>query len=36
MGSQERQEVSERMKKYWAGRRVAKETPATDSRSANN
>jgi hypothetical protein len=24
MGSEERQEVSERMKKYWAGRRVPK------------
>ena len=35
MGSQERQEVSERMKKYWAGRRVSKEPPPADSRVAN-
>jgi len=36
MGSAERQEVSERMKKYWAGRRVTKEPPPTgDSRIAN-
>jgi len=35
MGSQERQEVSERMKKYWAGRREPKEPPTTDTRIAN-
>ena len=35
MGSQERQEVSDRMKKYWAGRRGSKEPPATDARIAN-
>jgi len=36
MGSAERQEVSERMKKYWAGRRVKRENPPTgDSRIAN-
>jgi hypothetical protein len=39
MGSQERQEVSERMKKYWASRRgtARKQPPAppTDTRIAN-
>jgi seryl-tRNA synthetase len=35
MGSEERQEVSERMKKYWAGRRVGKKPPSTDARLAN-
>jgi len=35
MGSQERQEVSERMKKYWAGRRVVKDNPTVDARLAN-
>jgi len=37
MGSEERQEVSERMKKYWAGRRggVSKQAPPTDTRIAN-
>ena len=35
MGSEERQEVSERMKKYWAGRRGSKHQPATDARKAN-
>ena len=28
MGAEERQEVSERMKRYWAKRREAKRTPA--------
>jgi hypothetical protein len=34
MGSQERQEVSERMKKYWASRRNAspKQPPVPDTR----
>ena len=33
MGSQERQEVSARMKKYWASRRsVRKKTPPQDAR----
>ena len=37
MGSQERKEVSERMKKYWAGRRgkQGKPAPGTDARTAN-
>ena len=37
MGSQERQEVSERMKKYWAGRREdgSKQSPSKDNRTAN-
>jgi hypothetical protein len=37
MGSEERQEVSERMKKYWAGRRGRgpKQPPGTDKRVAN-
>ena len=35
MGSEERQEVSERMKKYWAGRRSSKQQPIADSRIAN-
>jgi hypothetical protein len=37
MGSQERQDVSERMKKYWAGRRgkAGKPIPETDARAAN-
>jgi hypothetical protein len=35
MGSQERQEVSARMKKYWAGRRVPKQPPPADARVAN-
>jgi seryl-tRNA synthetase len=35
MGSEERQEVSERMKKYWAGRRNSKQQPPADSRIAN-
>jgi hypothetical protein len=36
MGSQERQEVSERMKKYWADRRGnrGKQSPETDARAA--
>lgn len=36
MGSQERQEVSERMKKYWASRRGnARKQPSTDARIVN-
>jgi hypothetical protein len=36
MGARERQEVSERMKKYWAGRRSEpRERTETDMRSAN-
>jgi hypothetical protein len=35
MGSDERQEVSERMKKYWASRRTAKQNPQGDARIAN-
>ena len=37
MGSEERQEVSERMKKYWAGRRdkLRKAIPESDARAAN-
>jgi hypothetical protein len=37
MGSEERQEVSERMKKYWASRRVSgrEKPPSTDARIAN-
>jgi seryl-tRNA synthetase len=38
MGSQERQEVSERMKKYWASRRSGgrkKSPPASDARTVN-
>jgi len=37
MGAQERQDVSERMKKYWAGRRnnPRKKSPDTDAHSAN-
>ena len=35
MGSEERQEVSERMKKYWAGRRSSKQKSPADSRIAN-
>lgn len=31
MNSSERQEVSERMRKYWAGRRQPKETAPADS-----
>jgi hypothetical protein len=30
MGSEERQEVSERMKRYWASRRTAPKRPETD------
>jgi hypothetical protein len=37
MGSKERQEVSDRMKKYWADRRgnPRKNRPGTDARAAN-
>ena len=39
MGSEERKEVSERMKKYWAGRRGKPKNkgpaPSTDARAAN-
>ena len=37
MGAQERQEVSERMKKYWAGRRKepGNESSEADARTAN-
>jgi hypothetical protein len=37
MGSDERQEVSERMKKYWASRRGSgrEKPPSTDARIAN-
>lgn len=37
MGSQERQEVSERMKKYWAGRRgdLPKQPSSPDARIAD-
>ena len=36
MGSEERQEVSERMKKYWAERRVGqKKKPGADAQIAN-
>jgi hypothetical protein len=33
MNSEERQEVSLRMKKYWAGRRTERRIPAEDGRS---
>ena len=37
MGAQERLDVSERMKKYWAGRRTSpeKEDPEPEARMAN-
>jgi hypothetical protein len=37
MGASERQDVSERMKKYWAGRRSSprKKSPEADAQSAN-
>ncbi len=34
MGSAERQQVSKRMKKYWASRRESKQTAAANSNSA--